>query len=63
MSNGFGVEIPRVDNEEMFEHLCLDLVKNNSKYENSNRNGRRGQRQNGVDIFARERESLNWIGI
>ncbi|TDL83211.1 hypothetical protein [Peribacillus frigoritolerans] len=63
MSNSFGVEIPRIVNEEVFENLCLDLVWKNSKYENSNRNGRRGQRQNGVDIFARERESLNWIGV
>lgn len=63
VSNSFGVEIPRIDNEEMFENLCLDLVRNNSKYENSNRNGRRGQRQSGVDIFARERDSLNWIGV
>lgn len=63
MSIGFGLEIPRIENEEIFENLCLDLVRNNSKYENSNRNGRRGQRQNGVDIFARERESSNWIGV
>lgn len=63
MSTGFGIEIPRIENEDLFENLCLDLLKINKKYENTQRNGRRGQRQNGVDIFARIVKSLEWIGI
>ncbi|MUK89304.1 hypothetical protein GMD78_13075 [Ornithinibacillus sp. L9] len=59
----FGIEIPRIENEEMFEKLCLDLVKQTGQYENVNRNGRRGQRQDGVDIFARIKQSSEWIGI
>lgn len=63
MSQKFGIEIPRIENEDIFEDLCLDLCKANIDYENSQRNGRRGQRQNGVDIFARKLKSLEWIGI
>lgn len=59
----FGIEIPRIENEDLFENLCLDLIKVNDKYENVNRNGRRGQRQDGVDIFARNKESFEWIAI
>lgn len=59
----FGIEIPRIENEEVFENLCLDLIKANVQYENVNRNGRRGQKQDGVDIFARNKLSLEWIGI
>ncbi|AQS18349.1 hypothetical protein [Clostridium beijerinckii] len=63
MSTGFGVEIPRLENEELFENLCLDLLKIDEKYENTQRNGCRGQRQDGVDIFARRINSAEWIGI
>lgn len=59
----FGVEIPRILNEDLFEDLCLDLFRMNDEYENTNRNGRRGQRQDGVDIFARNKLSLKWLGI
>ncbi|EMJ6444710.1 hypothetical protein AADZ13_004992 [Bacillus cereus] len=59
----FGIEIPRIENEEIFENLCLDLIKANCRYENVNRNGRRGQKQDGVDIFARNKQSFEWIGI
>lgn len=63
MSAGFGVEIPRIENEDLFENFCFDLIKANKKYENEQRNGRRGQGQNGVDIFAREVNCLEWVGI
>ncbi|SFH10519.1 Restriction endonuclease [Desulfotomaculum arcticum] len=63
MPEKFGIEIPRIENEDIFEDLCLDLFKANSRYENTQRNGRRGQRQDGVDIFARKNESSEWIGV
>ena len=63
MSTGFGVEIPRIENEDLFENLCLDLLKIDQTYENTQRNGRRGQRQKGVDIFARRVNSSEWVGI
>ncbi|MGC9298969.1 restriction endonuclease [Bacillus cereus] len=59
----FGIEIPRIENDEVFENLCLDLFKSNNQYENVNRNGRSGQLQNGVDIFCRKKKEDKWIGI
>lgn len=26
MSSGFGIEIPRIENAELFEDLCFDLL-------------------------------------
>lgn len=63
MSISFGIELPIISNEDLFEDFCLDITKNNISYENSQRNGTRGQRQDGVDIFAREVANYSWIGI
>jgi hypothetical protein len=63
MRIGFGIELPRITNEDLFEDFCLDIIKNNKKFENAQRNGTRGQRQNGVDIFAREITNCSWLGI
>ncbi|MGH0830070.1 restriction endonuclease [Bacillus pretiosus] len=59
----FGLEIPKIENEDVFENLCLDLIKADNEYENANRYGRRGQRQNGVDILARNKSKQEWLGI
>ena len=51
MSNLSNLQIPPPDNGEIFEKLCLDLYK--AEFGNqTQRNGRSGQAQNGVDIFA-----------
>ena len=64
MSTGFGIEVPRIDNEDVFEDMCLDIIKADTTYENAQKNGRRGQRQNGVDIFYRKNNDPNeWLGI
>lgn len=63
MSSGFGIEIPRIENAELFEDLCFDLLEHDKDYENVQKNGRRGQKQDGVDIFARKAETSEWIGI
>ena len=51
-------QIPPPENEEQFERLCLDLYK--LKFgDQTQRNGRRGQPQDGVDIFVQDQH----IGI
>ncbi len=59
-------QIPPPENEEKFENLCLDLYK--AKFgDKTQKNGRRGQSQNGVDIIFSQYEesegSIVTIGI
>lgn len=63
MSRGFGIEIAKVKNEEMLEDLILDICSHNPEYENAQRNGSRGQKQDGVDIFCRDKATGKWIGL
>ena len=51
-------QIPPPENEEQFERLCLDLYKLEFG-DQTQRNGRRGQSQDGVDIFVQDQH----IGI
>ncbi|MDE0119648.1 MAG: hypothetical protein OXM55_06555 [Bdellovibrionales bacterium] len=51
-------QIPPPENEEQFESLCLDLYKSEFG-DQTQRNGRRGQSQDGVDIFVQDQQ----IGI
>lgn len=57
------LSIPKVTDGEKFEYLCRDIYRNDGAYELVELNGRRGQMQQGVDVFAREVGSNNWIGI
>ncbi|OKY25040.1 hypothetical protein [Thalassotalea sp. PP2-459] len=57
------ISIPKITDDEKFEFLCRDIYRNDTTYELVELNGRRGQSQQGVDIFAREATSGNWIGI
>jgi hypothetical protein len=52
-----------IDNDDLFEDFCLDIYKILFQDRNAQRNGRRGQRQNGVDIFCHINFPLEWIGI
>lgn len=52
--------------DEIFENFCLDLWKRKIVHGNFQKNGRRGQRQNGVDIFGNiceQNANLRWMGI
>jgi len=53
---------PLKDDEE-FENLCLVLWKRLLGDPNAQLNGRRGQRQHGVDLFGRKAETLDWVGV
>lgn len=57
------IEIPKIEDENIFENLCKDIYGFDSNYENVQRNGVRGQRQDGVDVFARRTSDNSWIGI
>lgn len=52
-----------IKNEDKFENFCLDLYKRKFNDPNMRRNGRRGQRQNGVDLFGTKLDTMDWIGI
>ena len=49
------------DTPEEFESLCLDLWKELCNDPGAQKNGRRGQNQDGVDVFAQHEGK--WIGI
>jgi hypothetical protein len=49
--------------EKDFENLCLALWKRILGDPNAQLNGRRGQSQQGVDLFGRRRGSSAWVGV
>ena len=53
---------PRFADEDVFEDFCADLAASQDGNINVNRNGRRGQRQHGIDVFGRNAR-LEWFGI
>lgn len=57
------ISIPKITDGEKFEYLCRDIYRNDSLYELVELNGRRGQTQQGVDVFARNSQTGDWIGI
>ena len=52
-----------IKNDDRYEDFCLDVFRIDSGDSNTQRNGRRGQRQNGVDIFFHTGYPLEWSGI
>ncbi|WP_286996104.1 hypothetical protein [Shewanella sp.] len=57
------LDIPKITDGEKFEFLIRDIYRNNPIFDFVELNGRRGQRQKGVDVFARNEKSNEWIGI
>ncbi|NOQ24461.1 MAG: hypothetical protein GQ564_03785 [Bacteroidales bacterium] len=57
------VDIPKIENDEIFEDLTKALTQASGLYKNINVNGRPGQKQNGVDVYARKQDNSDWIGI
>ena len=52
-----------IKDERVFEELCLALWKRILKDSNTQLNGRKGQRQYGVDLFGRRNQTLEWGGV
>ncbi len=63
MSKIRDIQIFPLKDEVSFEEMCLDLWKRKFNDPHTQLNGRRGQRQHGVDIFGRRSSSLEWVGI
>ncbi len=48
------ISLPKPNNPEIFESLCLDLFKNYLPCKNLRKHGRKGQKQYGIDIYGNE---------
>jgi len=57
------LQIPPPKNWEAFEDLCCDLWKEIWKSPHTQKHGRRGQKQSGVDIYGRPAQGSKWAGI
>lgn len=57
------LQIPKITNDVLFESFIKDLISNEGFHSNVNQHGRNGQKQHGVDVFARSKSSGDWIGI
>ncbi|MEI7474787.1 MAG: hypothetical protein WCK67_08405 [bacterium] len=56
------VQIPKIDNDILLEELCKDLFKADNSLGNVNIHGRPGQKQDGIDVYARHLIDNIWIG-
>ncbi|MBE7465263.1 MAG: hypothetical protein HS116_17430 [Planctomycetes bacterium] len=63
MSNLTDYQLPPPSNWEHFEDLCWDLWKLELEDQNTTKNGRRGQTQNGVDVCGRRKCDGNYVGV
>ncbi len=57
------LQIPPPSNWQDFENLCCDLWRAIWKDPNTQKNGRQGQSQNGVDIYGRPELREKWAGV
>jgi hypothetical protein len=57
------LQLAPLDDEDRFEELCLALWKRLLNQPATQRNGRRGQRQHGVDLFGRRDQPAAWVAI
>jgi hypothetical protein len=57
------LQLAPLDDEDRFEDLCLALWRRILNQPAMQRNGRRGQRQHGVDLFGRRDKSGTWVAI
>ena len=57
------VEIPKIENDILLEDLAKDLTKSEGLHTNINIHGRPGQKQDGIDVYAREISTDKWTGI
>lgn len=58
-----GMQIPPPKHWQDFETLCWDLWKTICNDPQTQKNGRQGQKQNGVDIYGRPNGGNKWTGI
>ena len=63
MPTFYNLQIPPPSYEQDFESLCCGIWKEIWKDPNTKKNGRKGQPQNGVDIYGRPNQGKLWSGI
>lgn len=63
MSKIQDLKVLPIKNEEKFENFCLDLYKRMINDPYMRKNGRKGQCQNGVDLFGIRQGACDWVGI
>lgn len=63
MTRFSSLQIPPPSNWQDFESLCCDLWKEIWKDPNTQKNGRQGQPQHGVDIFGRPNQGAAYAGV
>ena len=56
-------QIPTPGNWQDFETLCSDLWREIWKDPNTQKNGRQGQPQHGVDVYGRPNQRNLWAGV
>lgn len=57
------IVIPKIKEQLTFERLVKDITEAKEGYGQVQFNGRSGQHQDGVDVFARNESTKEWIGI
>lgn len=57
------LQTPPPSNWQDFETLCCDLWRSIWKDPNTQKNGRQGQSQHGVDIYGRPNQRDSWAGV
>jgi hypothetical protein len=57
------ISLPPLENWQDFEDLCCDLWRQLWKDPNTQKNGRRGQAQKGVDLYGQPERGAEWAGV
>ena len=63
MNNLSNFQYPPPKNWQDFEKLCRDLWREIWRDPNTQKNGRSGQDQHGVDVYGRPNEGEKWAGV
>ena len=57
------ISLPILEYWQDFEDLCCDLWRQLWKDPNTQKNGRSGQAQKGVDVYGRPDQGPEWAGV
>lgn len=57
------IQISKIENDILLEDLSKDILKADNGLSNVNIHGRREQKQDRIDVYAREIETKKWIGV
>jgi hypothetical protein len=57
------MSIPKIADDVTFENFIKSILETDISLENVNLNGRPGQKQEGIDIYAKKVGSKDWIGV